>query len=821
MKPLSTTAIASFWPILGASSLALALPLLGTLGDGPAFFVAHAASGTDIALFALAVYLIVPIVLFSLLRLCKLLAGETAAQILLAIIIALASGIWGLSFLKAVPTTVAAGLASCIGLAVGWAYYLDKQVRPLLRILGMVSVAIPVYFLFFTPVKSMLGTSDPVEFVEPSAAAEIPVIMLVLDELPMPALLQSPDDIDAVRFPNFYRLQQMSTWYRNTTTVSTHTHMAISGILGGIRPSRETLPIPSQISQNIFSMLAPSHTVRAIESVSQLCIPTQCESLSDDLSVVFNLQDMASDARYVWLHAILPLQYSAEHLPTLGGKWRGFGSNEAQRSNASGNTINTAMTDGFDAKNKAQWNAFIDNMGNSGPTLNYLHLGLPHHPWIYLPDGRLYNGRETPATTYTHDWKNRPPLVRQASLRFGLQMEYVDTLIGQMLDALSEAGRLESSMVIVVSDHGLAIAPKEKRRKPTKNTFADIALVPLFIKYPQQTLGAIDDRPVETIDILPTIANTLNILLKDTINGQALNDPQWKAPKRSVFEADADIANIDQALSLSSALARFHDAVPPGKTALDSWGQASGGKYFGNEPGANVPSAPDRSLVLDRPEWYENTQLDSGFLPARLTGAIDGVPGGTPVYISLNGKIAGGNVTYNKHGAVSVMLSPAAFRNGGNALSAYIEENGVLTKISIASRDAAKKWAIEIAGDVFISITDAQGKQYRVDESKTGSAVISRNAPLAAIVGTAFDDQLNVTPEHLLLVNGNSIVADNFKAFLGREAKNQMARGLVSAFNVEITHERVPTNGELTVLAIWNDGTFLPIPVTDNTALFR
>ncbi len=53
----------------------------------------------------------------------------------------------------------------------------------------------------------------------------------------------------------------------------------------------------------------------------------------------------------------------------------------------------------------------------------------------------------------------------------------------------------------------------------------DTMYVPLFIKMPFQSQGNINDKQVETIDILPTIADILQV------------DIPWKADGVSVFEA--------------------------------------------------------------------------------------------------------------------------------------------------------------------------------------------------------------------------------------------------------------------------------------------
>ena len=63
-----------------------------------------------------------------------------------------------------------------------------------------------------------------------------------------------------------------------------------------------------------------------------------------------------------------------------------------------------------------------------------------------------------------------------------------------------------------------------QRREATAGNFADVMSIPLFIKLPLQETGAVDDTNVESIDLLPTIADALGIKLRMPVNGSSLFD---------------------------------------------------------------------------------------------------------------------------------------------------------------------------------------------------------------------------------------------------------------------------------------------------------
>ena len=102
-------------------------------------------------------------------------------------------------------------------------------------------------------------------------------------------------------------------------------------------------------------------------------------------------------------------------------------------------------------------------------------------------------------------------------------MALADRLLGELLARLKSAGLFDSALVIVTSDHGASFRPGELMREVTDTNAADILAVPLIVKLPRSTGSApsvrIDDRPAETIDILPTVADVLGITMPWHVDG--------------------------------------------------------------------------------------------------------------------------------------------------------------------------------------------------------------------------------------------------------------------------------------------------------------
>ena len=66
--------------------------------------------------------------------------------------------------------------------------------------------------------------------------------MVVFDEFPLTSLLDEHYQIDSVRYPHFAALAEQSTWFRNATTVSGDTVVAVPSLLTGQYPDGFVCP---------------------------------------------------------------------------------------------------------------------------------------------------------------------------------------------------------------------------------------------------------------------------------------------------------------------------------------------------------------------------------------------------------------------------------------------------------------------------------------------------------------------------------------------------------------------------------------------------
>src|SRR5690606_40436362 len=99
---------------------------------------------------------------------------------------------------------------------------------------------------------------------------------IVFDALPTAGLLDGSGHIDAELFPNFARLADGATWYRNNTSVAAFTVRAVPALLTGRYPEPPGPLVPPPDPENLFTLLAGSYEVEAREYVTRLCPVEVC-----------------------------------------------------------------------------------------------------------------------------------------------------------------------------------------------------------------------------------------------------------------------------------------------------------------------------------------------------------------------------------------------------------------------------------------------------------------------------------------------------------------------------------------------------------------
>lgn len=155
----------------------------------------------------------------------------------------------------------------------------------------------------------------------------------------------------------------------------------------------------------------------------------------------------------------------------------------------------------------------------SRPFFLWLHYFDPHDPYLPpFPGGAKILGpiRGNPVTGDIRRFINRKDFKPgDAELRYWTELydaeiRYVDTSLGDFFDFLRTAKLFDSSLLVLSADHGEGL--REHGSWTHSATLFDSEVhVPLLIKYPSQTKGERVSFPVQSIDIFPTIVDTVGV----------------------------------------------------------------------------------------------------------------------------------------------------------------------------------------------------------------------------------------------------------------------------------------------------------------------
>lgn len=100
------------------------------------------------------------------------------------------------------------------------------------------------------------------------------------------------------------------------------------------------------------------------------------------------------------------------------------------------------------------------------------------------------------------------------------ELHYVDSNIGRIIDALSERGVRNDTMIVFTADHGEAFG-EHNRWGHHPYMYDELLRVPLIVDQPDREPGTIDTQ-VSLIDLVPTICDVFGIEQPEELQGENL-----------------------------------------------------------------------------------------------------------------------------------------------------------------------------------------------------------------------------------------------------------------------------------------------------------
>ena len=465
--------------------------------------------------------------------------------------------------------------------------------------------------------------------------AKPPVVMIVMDEFPVDAMVRPDGKIDPMRYPTFAALAATGTWFRNASTVYDSTTKAIPAILDGKLPKRSTLPSYQDHPRTVFDLFGPrGYRIVKSEEATSLCPPRYCRT--------------ARPRR----PAILPLLQ--------------FGRRE-------------------------RLTRFFASIQPGRPTFYMKHVLLPHGPYTYLPSGKqTRRSYRDPIPGM-----NSPPgfgdrfLTDHNHQRLQLQIGYADHQLGALFARMVANGTFDQALIVVMADHGMAFeVGVDDRRTATHRNVDEIAPVPLFVKAPGQRRGVTSATYANTTDVVPTIADVLNIRMPYRADGRSAFSAAVRG-RRRVRLIKRDFSGT---ITVSAtAMERRRHALVARRNKLFGSGDIST-LYTGIGPNrqllgrAVTDLSPGRSGKLRASIAYANdiraVNPRSLILPAQIAGPVRGGRPGAhrDVAVAVNGKIEAVGRTFHLRGSrqedFAVNVPEASLHAGRNTVEVFEVTNG-------------------------------------------------------------------------------------------------------------------------------------------------
>jgi hypothetical protein len=662
-------------------ALAVSQPLLNLLGNNADFFTSRQLGSGRVFWFAVVVGLAIPLALMAI----DTLAGLASRSAGWVVHVLLFFGLAMLLTAQIVRKSVELGSAPTIAVAALLAgvltliYTRSAPLRSIASYFAPLPLLVFLLFLFGTDAHKLVVPGSTAS-ANVKAEGQTPIVALIFDEFTGTSLLDAHNRIDPVLYPNFARLAHDGTYYRNFTAEADETTRVISGLLTGNMWHEHALPIAADYPRSLFTLLGNEYRMDVSEEASDLCPVKLCHQKGASSSSVFK------DAGLVYLHQIAPRGLEKKLTPvneTLGK----FSDEDATAADTAGTRQNDKegvlrnLGGGGRPARFEQWLRTID--GKVDRTLYFKHVLLPHVPWQYLPDGRIYRSHSNEyidGINHDESFGDRW-LLEQGYQRHLFQVAFVDKMVGRLLQRLKEVGIYDKALIVVTADNGESFLHKDHDRHiADAATFTDIASTPLLIKRPFQKLGGYSDEHVRTFDVVPSIADVVGV------------DMPWQVTGRSIFSS-----HVPEKVSVhreqgrkgsvfSTTLADYdrkrREALRRKVALFGSDGKGPG--LFGIGPNRRLigkpvselsvrPTGPlEGRLTPEIEDLLAKVDTKSSFLPSNVTGEIGGAGArrGIPLALSLDDRVAAvgwsAMLKGDRHVYFSFFAPPDAFRDGRN-----------------------------------------------------------------------------------------------------------------------------------------------------------
>ena len=209
------------------------------------------------------------------------------------------------------------------------------------------------------------------------------------------------------------------------------------------------------------------------------------------------------------------------NIPAMTGQMRQYFANVAGRQ---------TEADWFSPMVFTQAADYLELLSENGPFFLTVDSYDPHEPWdppekyVKMYDDEPYNLKEPFSVIYGPSDYLTPRELERMKARYSAEITMMDRWLGRFLDKMEELNLFENTLLILLSDHGVAHGEHGYTGKPDYVLWPEITDIPFFIRHPEgKGAGETSEYYASTHDVAPTILGYLGIEPSQELDGQDLS----------------------------------------------------------------------------------------------------------------------------------------------------------------------------------------------------------------------------------------------------------------------------------------------------------
>jgi hypothetical protein len=508
---VNTSAIDNASWIVSVGILAVVIPASDKIASNDVFFAAHGVS--PIAWIVLLVAGLVAgwLVLAGILALLKRFLPALAYDIVTAALMLVITWFFVGNVLARTLFSDNPNVGPAVGLVVAIAITLvARRVKmgSVLFVFASVAAAIPLVTTVWN--GSQTPATTPFAF---DSASPPSVVYVISDELQYPLAFNEAGEVRP-ELPNLRALTETATRYTRVYAGANYTDYAVPSQLTGISnvAGQGTDRMQKvRAGLGIVPGMAGTYSIIMQSPIYQFeCKDAGCASVGSDQSVsaVARYWSFAKDTAAIAGKTALAAPF-ADYFPSLDGKWKDFWSGGDEfGDNAEGNSV---------AKVISGVKKSVETYPGT-PFFAFWHSIRTHAPWAVDRQGvDLYPAR-LPVVEGSHMiGTDKQGKYSTQDLTYLERRLYADSAVdfdrqlGALVAELKATGRFDNTMIVVTADHGATMPAFQDRRfgDTLGQRWAEVAHVPLVIKYPGQSTPDVVDKVRSTGQIAQTVLTAI------------------------------------------------------------------------------------------------------------------------------------------------------------------------------------------------------------------------------------------------------------------------------------------------------------------------